>query len=58
MNVRDGFLRFAEILACMSECPSAGYCLKAGRVECPTCPMRPEGVQRLVGMEKEDKGDG
>jgi hypothetical protein len=39
----------ADILNCMAECPSAWYCLDAGRVECPTCPVRP-----FSGGEGED----
>ena len=56
MGMKEGFLLVAEIMARMAECPSAGYCLRAGRVECTTCPVRPEGVQRLVAPKKEAEG--
>ena len=42
MAWEEAMKKMAEVLLCMATCPSAPYCLRVGRIECPTCPVRPE----------------
>ncbi len=56
--------KLGDLMGLWAQCPSAKYCLMAGRLDCGACPMRPgkEGGVATVDHTEDgtpfDAGDG